>query len=142
MLCFFFFFFSIFLFDIILDSTVLITSKQQQHQFVGIFARCSAGCSASAARLRVPVLYQVVLEHVYLSVLLCVVGGAALVVDDGGGAVVLLLGGVGVEDVHGALLLGLGGLCGVLDLLLGLVLRVGEKRGKRVGGWHHVLDWT
>lgn len=75
-----------------------------------------------------PILYQVVLEHVYLSVLLCVVGGAALVVDDRGGAVVLVFGGVGVEDVHGALFLGLRGLCGVLDLLLGLVLREESER--------------
>lgn len=68
-------------------------------------------------------LYQVVLEHVYLSVLLRVVGSAALVVDDRGGAVVLVFGGVRVEDVHGALFLGLRGLCRVLDLLLRLVLR-------------------
>lgn len=66
---------------------------------------------------------QVVLEHVYLSVLLRVVGSAALVVDDRAGAVVLLFGGVRVEDVHGALLLGLRGLGGLLDLLLRLVLQ-------------------
>lgn len=70
-----------------------------------------------------PILYQVVLEHVYLSVLLCVVGSTALVVDDRGGTVVLVFGGVRVEDVHGALFLGLRGLCGVLDLLLWLVLQ-------------------
>lgn len=69
-----------------------------------------------------PILYQVVLEHVYLSVLLRVVGSAALVVDDRGGAVVLMFGGVGVEDVHGALFLGLRGLGRVLDRLLRLVL--------------------
>lgn len=70
-----------------------------------------------------PILYQVVLEHVYLSVLLCIVGSAALVVDDRGGTVVLVFGGVRVEDVHGALFLGLWGLCLVLDLLLRLILR-------------------
>lgn len=46
------------------------------------------------------VLYQVVLEHVYLSALLGVVRGVALVVDDRGWAVVLVFGGVRVEDVH------------------------------------------
>lgn len=68
-------------------------------------------------------LYQVVLKHVYLSVLLRVVRSAALVMDDRGGAVVLVFGGVRVEDVHGALFLGLWGLRWVLDLLLRLILR-------------------
>lgn len=81
-----------------------------------------------------PILYQVVLEHVYLSVLLCVVGSAALVMDDRGGTVVLVFGGVGVEDVHGALFLGLWGLCLVLDLLLRLILRE-ESVGFGVPYW-------
>lgn len=65
-------------------------------------------------------LYQVVLEHVYLGIFLRVVGGVA-VVDDRGRAIVLVLGGMRVEDVHRALLLGLRGLCRVL-LLLRLIL--------------------
>lgn len=67
-------------------------------------------------------LYQVVLEHVYLGAFLRVVGSAAVVVDHRGGTGVLVFGGVGVEDVHRALLLGLRRLGGVV-LLLGLVLR-------------------
>lgn len=66
-------------------------------------------------------LYQVVLEHVYLGVFLCVVGGVTMVVGDRGRAVVLMFGGVRVEDVHRALLLGLRGLCRVF-LLLRLIL--------------------
>lgn len=46
------------------------------------------------------ILYQVVLEHVYLSVFLCVVRGVALVMGDRGWAVVLVFGGMRVEDVH------------------------------------------
>lgn len=46
------------------------------------------------------ILYQVVLEHVYLSVFLCVVRSVGLVVDDGGWTVVLLFGGMRAEDVH------------------------------------------
>lgn len=42
--------------------------------------------------------------------------------DDRGGTVVLMFGGLRVEDVHGALFLGLWGLCLVLDLLLRLIL--------------------
>ena len=66
-------------------------------------------------------LYQVVLEHVYLGIFLCLVGGVAMVVDDRGWTIVLVLGGMRVEDIHGALLLGLRGLCWVL-LLLRLIL--------------------
>lgn len=66
------------------------------------------------------ILYQVVLVHVYLSVLLCVVRGVA--VDDRGWAVVLVFGGMRIEDVHRPLFLGLWGLCWVL-LLLRLILR-------------------
>lgn len=75
------------------------------------------------------ILYQVVLEHVYLSALLGVVRGVALVVDDGGRTVVLVFGGVRVEDVHRALLLRLRGLCRVL-LLLRLIL------------WREVVTFT
>lgn len=46
------------------------------------------------------ILYQVVLVHVYLSILLCVVRGVAVVMDDRGWAVVFVFGGMGVEDVH------------------------------------------
>lgn len=46
------------------------------------------------------ILYQVVLQHVYLIVFLCVVRGLAVVVDDRGWAVVLVFGGMRVEDVH------------------------------------------
>lgn len=46
------------------------------------------------------ILYQVVLEHVYLSVFLCVVRGVALVMDNRGWTVVLVLGGMRVEDIH------------------------------------------
>lgn len=46
------------------------------------------------------ILYQVVLERVYLSALLGVVRGVALVLDDRGGTDVLVFGGVRVEDVH------------------------------------------
>lgn len=53
---------------------------------------------SSAAHSDRCLLYQVVLEHVYLSVLLRVVRSVAL--DDRGGAVVLVLGGMRVEDVH------------------------------------------
>lgn len=67
------------------------------------------------------ILYQVVLEHVYLCVFLCVVGGVGLVVDDGRRAVVLVFGGMRVEDVHRTLFLGLRGLCRFL-LLLRLIL--------------------
>lgn len=46
-------------------------------------------------------LYQVVLERVYLGVLLSVVRGVvAVVVGDGGRAVVLVFGGMRVEDIH------------------------------------------
>lgn len=107
------------------------TSKQQQ--FVNIVQandRLRLG-----PWLQMPILYQVVLEHVYLGVLLRVVGSAGLVVDDRGGTVVLVFGGVRVEDVHGALLLGLRRLCRLLDLLLRLVLQeesVGQR--SRTGG--------
>lgn len=67
------------------------------------------------------ILYQVVLVHVYLSVLLCVVRGVAVVVDDRGWAVVLVFGGMRIEDVHRPLFLGLRGLCWIL-LLLRLIL--------------------
>lgn len=102
-----------------------LTSKQQQQQqqqFVSILRAINGG-APGAARRQTPLLYQVVLEHVYLSVLLRVVGSAGLVVDDRGGTVVLVFGGVRVEDVHGALFLGLRGLCRVLDLLRRLVLQ-------------------
>lgn len=46
------------------------------------------------------ILYQVVLEHVYLSVFLCVVRGVGFVVDDRGWTVVLVFRGMRVEDVH------------------------------------------
>ena len=46
------------------------------------------------------ILYQVVLEHVYLSVFLCVVRGVALVVDNRGRTVVLVFGRIRVEDVQ------------------------------------------
>lgn len=46
------------------------------------------------------ILYQVVLEHVYLSIFLCVVRSVGLVVDNRGWTVVLVFGGMRVEDVH------------------------------------------